>query len=94
MSLMGPMSLTGPINLMGPMSLTGPRGLTPNGIPITERQCIGVRCCSLSFADVRYHLPLYFVSALRERSELMEVDFQAIRTDELKSRIGELRRYL
>jgi hypothetical protein len=25
---------------------------------------------------------------------LMEIDFQAIQTDELKSRIGELRRYL
>jgi hypothetical protein len=24
----------------------------------------------------------------------MEIDFQAIQTDELKSRIGELRRYL
>jgi hypothetical protein len=27
-------------------------------------------------------------------SRLMEIDFLAIRTDELKSRIGELRRYL
>ena len=25
---------------------------------------------------------------------LMEIDFQAIQTDDLKSRIGELRRYL
>ena len=39
-------------------------------------------------------LALYFVSALRHRSKPMEIDFQAIRTDELKSRIGELRRYL
>ena len=39
-------------------------------------------------------LALYFVSALRHRPKPMEIDFQAIRTDELKSRIGELRRYL
>ena len=40
------------------------------------------------------YLALYFVSALSHRSKLMEIDFQAIRTDGLKSRIGELRRYL
>jgi hypothetical protein len=31
---------------------------------------------------------------LQQITDLMEVDFQSIRTDELKSRIGELRRYL
>jgi|SRR5258708_4579869 len=40
------------------------------------------------------YLALYFVSALSHRSKLMEIDFQAIRTEGLKSRIGELRRYL
>jgi hypothetical protein len=32
--------------------------------------------------------------ALNSGFRFMEIDFQAIQTDELKSRIGELRRYL
>jgi hypothetical protein len=47
-----------------------------------------------AFPALPQYLALYFVSALSHRSKLMEIDFQAIRTDGLKSRIGELRRYL
>lgn len=66
----------------------------------------GARSTILQITNHDYRLPafpavpafqdlaLYFVSALRHRSKPMEIDFQAIRTDELKSRIGELRRYL
>ena len=40
------------------------------------------------------HLPLYTPYLWRHSIHSMEVDFQAIKVEELKSRLGELRRYL
>jgi hypothetical protein len=40
------------------------------------------------------HLPLYTPFLWRQSTHSMEVDFQAIKVEELKSRLGELRRYL
>ena len=43
----------------------------------------------------RTHAPaLYTPSLSRQIGSFMEVDFQAIKLEELKSRLGELRRYL
>jgi hypothetical protein len=39
-------------------------------------------------------LALYTPSLSRHITPFMEVDFQAIKLEELKSRLGELRRYL
>src|ERR1700751_5227648 len=39
-------------------------------------------------------LPLYTPLLWRQINRFMEVDFQAIKLEELKSRLGELRRYL
>jgi hypothetical protein len=39
-------------------------------------------------------LPLYTPLLWRHINPFMEVDFQAIKLEELKSRLGELRRYL
>jgi hypothetical protein len=47
-------------------------------------------CNSCNFLSLCY----FPDRALLSNYFLMEIDFQAIQTDELKSRIGELRRYL
>jgi hypothetical protein len=39
-------------------------------------------------------IPLYTPLLWRHIDRFMEVDFQAIKLEELKSRLGELRRYL
>ena len=39
-------------------------------------------------------IPLYTPVLWRQINGFMEVDFQAIKLEELKSRLGELRRYL
>jgi hypothetical protein len=75
-----------------------PRSLSSKSVPLEYK----TRMSGSSSLPANAHSPrrlllplaLYTPSVSRHITPFMEVDFQAIKLEELKSRLGELRRYL